>query len=138
MPTTIPYYNYKGPTLTKATLDNNDIIEVIQNMYGSERNWNNRLWKLNEVFTEIDIGKKVSLEFISRRGSISKYNLTIPEELTIVFNNPIFMPFCDCGNRETCESVVCSKVNPDCDCNSIEYNKPCNRICGNKIIHQSI
>ena len=37
------YQNYKGPNLSKATLNNDDITERIKNIYGKDNNWQGKL-----------------------------------------------------------------------------------------------
>ena len=56
------YLKYKGPNLTKATLNDVDITSIVQKFYGKNNNWQGRLWKYkdrnnipNEVIEELKI-----------------------------------------------------------------------------------
>ncbi len=122
------YEYYSGPMLTTATLDGVDILETIQRMYGSERNWQNRLWRCNEFLSEADVGKVLYCGFVRKDGRAGNCTHTI-ESLSEVINSPIFSQFCDCGNQKTCRDVSCSKINDTCACNS---GNSCNRICGRR------
>tara|TARA_B100000902_G_C26574748_1_gene558271 strand:- start:215 stop:502 length:288 start_codon:yes stop_codon:yes gene_type:complete len=67
--TEIEYYkNYNGPNLTKAIVDNNDITSTIQKYYGSNNNWNGKLWKYKDIFGPNMIGSKYYCEFHSDDG----------------------------------------------------------------------
>lgn len=90
-----PYFNYSGPVLVKATLDDEDITTRVQEMYGPLQNWRNRLWSCADFLTEADVGKELYLEFPRKNGHLDFTKLTIPENLSIVMNNPLFTPFCE-------------------------------------------
>ena len=62
------YLNYKGPKLTKATLDGENIIPLIQPKYGPEKNWSGYLWTYKEMFGDKSHGKQIHCEFISEDG----------------------------------------------------------------------
>ena len=45
------YYNkYRGPDLTRATLNDSDMTELIKEKYGELNNWNGYLYKLSDIF----------------------------------------------------------------------------------------
>ena len=62
------YQNYKGPTLTKAILNEKDITPLIQTKYGQEKNWSGCLWTFKELFGEESYGKQFKCDFISDDG----------------------------------------------------------------------
>ena len=60
------YQNYRGPNLTKATLNGeDDITEKIQEFYGTNNNWCNKLWTYQDVFGDDCNGDKFYCEFHS-------------------------------------------------------------------------
>ena len=62
------YQNYKGPNLSKATLNNDDITERIKNIYGKDNNWQGKLWTYKEIFGETCKGSDFYCEFHSDDG----------------------------------------------------------------------
>ena len=62
------YQNYKGPNLTKATLNGIDITSIVQEKYGENNNWQGKLWKYKEVFGNGSLRKKIYCEFHSEDG----------------------------------------------------------------------
>ena len=53
------YLKYKGPNLTKATLNDVDITSIVQKFYGKNNNWQGRLWKYKDIFGNDPIGKNI-------------------------------------------------------------------------------
>ena len=88
-----PYHNYSGPVLTKATLGDKDILEQIQEMYGPTWNWRNRFWRYADFMTDKDVGKVMYFEFSQKNGRVDWMKHTIPADLSVVMNGPLFTPF---------------------------------------------
>lgn len=115
---TVPYENWTGPDLVRATLstvvdrpsnasapnygadvyNGVDVLEQFQSLYGDDRNWNNQFYKASELFSDEDVGKVVYLEFYrsygegsdSSRVSTACYPLT---NLNVVLNHYGCAPF---------------------------------------------
>lgn len=79
--------------MTKATLDDVDISAQIQAMYGIERNWQRRLWRFADFLTEADVGKTFYMEHVRKNGHVDYCRMTVPADLSVVMNGPIFSPF---------------------------------------------
>ena len=62
------YENYRGPNLTRATLDSIDITDIMKEAYGEGNNWGGKLWKFNQIFGNESHGKKFYCEFHSEEG----------------------------------------------------------------------
>ncbi len=62
------YQNYRGPQLISATLDNENITNLIQEKYGPENNWRGCLWTYNELFGPKSYGKHFRCDFESKDG----------------------------------------------------------------------
>ena len=84
------YKNYKGPSLVKATLNNKDFFSTIKEYYGIDNNWNGKLYKYRDIFTENDISKKIYCEFKSDSGRIHWFYGYI-DDLNQYFNPPLAM-----------------------------------------------
>jgi len=87
------YQNYKGPNLTKAILNGENIINIIQEKYGEENNWNGFLYKYSDVFgnDNNNIGKKYYCEFQDETGRIHWFHGFI-DDLNQYFNPPLATP----------------------------------------------
>jgi len=57
------YENYHGPRLIKATLNNIDILESVQEKYGTGNNWQGQIWTYEELFGKDSIGQHIYCEF---------------------------------------------------------------------------
>ena len=57
------YRDYHGPMLTKATLNNVDILESIQEKYGDGNNWQGQIWTYEELFGRDSVGQHIYCEF---------------------------------------------------------------------------
>ena len=85
------YQKYKGPTLMKATLDEQNITQLIQTKYGPEKNWSGCLWTYKELFGEKSHGKKFYCEFISDDGRKHWFYGSI-NDINQYFNPPLATP----------------------------------------------
>jgi hypothetical protein len=86
------YKNYRGPTLTKVTLDKIiDITDIIKEVYGEENNWQGKLWKFKEIFGNECEGKQFYCEFHSEDGRKHWFNGFI-EDKNQHFNPPLATP----------------------------------------------
>ena len=85
------YQNYKGPDLIKATLNDDDITELIYNFYGENNNWNGCLWSFKDIFTNDCFSKKFYCEFKSNDGRIHWFEGHI-DTLDDIFNFPLATP----------------------------------------------
>ena len=87
------YQNYKGPDLTKATLNDENIINIIQEKYGEKNNWNGFLYKYSDIFGDDNhnIGKKFYCEFQDETGRIHWFHGFI-DDLNQYFNPPLATP----------------------------------------------
>jgi hypothetical protein len=86
---------YEGPKLTKATIDNVDILEKIEKIYGEERNWGKQSYYISDVFDESVIGKSMYLEFennIRKDTNKDWYQLKI-RDMNEILNFPLGLPF---------------------------------------------
>ena len=84
------YQNYKGPNLTKATLDTEDITDTIRNFYG-ENNWQGKIWKFSDIFGDNCKGKNIYCEFYSDDGRKHWFNSWV-EDKNQYFNPPLATP----------------------------------------------
>ena len=86
------YENYTGPTLLKATIDNQDITHIIQSIYSGNHNWQYTLWKFNEVFDVDYTNTEFYCEFINAPGErIHWYRITI-QNMDECLNPPMGTP----------------------------------------------
>ena len=85
------YQKYKGPTLTKATLDNENITQFIQTKYGPDNNWSGYLWTYKELFGEESYGKHFRCDFVSEDGRKHWFHGFI-NNINQYFNPPLATP----------------------------------------------
>ena len=85
------YQKYNGPTLTKATFDGENITQLIQNKYGSEKNWSGCLWTYKELFGEKSHGKHFRCDFVSEDGRQHWFYGFI-HDINQYFNPPLATP----------------------------------------------
>ncbi len=85
------YLKYKGPNLTKATLNDVDITSIVQKFYGKNNNWQGRLWKYKDIFGNDAIGKNIYCEFHSDDGRKHWFYSWI-ENKHQFFNPPLATP----------------------------------------------
>jgi len=62
------YDNYRGPTVVKVILGDDDITERLRVIYGELNNWQGSLWTYGEVFGEASYGKNFRVEFRDENG----------------------------------------------------------------------
>jgi hypothetical protein len=79
------YRDYKGPELSKATLNNEDITDLIKTFYG-DNNWQGKLWTYEDIF-ESKKGQ-FYIEFKSEEGRIHWFYGFIDDK-TQYFNPPL-------------------------------------------------
>ena len=85
------YDKYRGPSLVKATLDNKDITENIQNIYGENNNWSGNLWTYKEIFGSQSQGKHFRCDFQSKDGRKHWFNGYI-NDINQYMNPPLANP----------------------------------------------
>tara|TARA_B110000305_G_C19275202_1_gene556495 strand:- start:399 stop:695 length:297 start_codon:yes stop_codon:yes gene_type:complete len=85
------YQNYKGPDLIKATVNGDDITELILSFYGENNNWNGYLWSCKEIFNNDCLDKKFYCEFKSNDERIHWFKGSI-DKLDDIFNFPLATP----------------------------------------------
>ena len=86
------YQNYQGPNLTKAILnDEEDITEKIQEFYGTNNNWCNKLWTYQDVFGDDCNGDKFYCEFHSEDQRKHWFHGFVGEQNQF-FNPPLHTP----------------------------------------------
>lgn len=86
------YQNYKGPKLTKAILDGEDITQLIQEKYSPENNWSGCLWTYKELFGEKSYGKHFRCDFVSEDERKHWFHGYI-NDINQYFNPPLATPF---------------------------------------------
>ncbi len=62
------YKKYKGPNLIRCVFDNEDITEKIKTFYGTNNNWNGKLYTYKEIFGDDSKNKHFKCEFKSDDG----------------------------------------------------------------------
>jgi len=86
------YQTYRGPNLTKATLNDKNITDIVLEKYGELNNWNGKLYKLSDVFgTDNNIGKQYYCEFRDETGRIHWFHGFITDS-NQYFNPPLATP----------------------------------------------
>ena len=85
------YKKYHGPTLTKATLNDTDITDIIKEAYGEDNNWQGKLWKYKDIFGSECEGKSIYCEFHSEDGRKHWFHGFI-EDKNHYFNPPLATP----------------------------------------------
>lgn len=90
------YQNYRGPNLIKAELwrkreEKVDITEEIKILYGENNNWNQRLYKYDDVFPDKDSSYQYYVEFQSDDGRKHWFHGMVGEKNQI-FNPPLATP----------------------------------------------
>jgi len=86
------YKSYKGPKLINANLDNKDVTESINGLYGKECNWTNKLHEASSIFGSNDITKTLFMQFETINPDYPEYTYILIESLNTVINPPIAMP----------------------------------------------
>ena len=95
------YYHYRGPELTNAFLWNNplekqDIKNIINEYYGSNRNWNGKLIQYDDIFPNKK-GYNYYIEFESIDGKKHWFQGEVGEP-TQIFNSPLATPISQTNN----------------------------------------
>ena len=85
------YENYYGPILTKATINDEDVTEIIRYAYG-DKNWQNKLWKFEELFQEDYTSGIFYCEFEQAAGDIKYWYKIIIQHMDEVLNPPMSTP----------------------------------------------
>lgn len=88
------YYsnNYKGPNLTKATMNQIiDITDIIKEKYGENNNWQGKLWTYSDIFGPTSEGITFYCEFHSNDGRKHWFHGYI-EDVNQYFNPPLSTP----------------------------------------------
>ena len=85
------YQNYQGPNLMKATLNNDDITELILEKYGQSNNWNGKLYHFSDIFGNDSLGKKFYCEFKDDTGR-KHWFYSFVNDLNQYFNPPLATP----------------------------------------------
>lgn len=85
------YQNYRGPSLTKAILDEKEITNQIQEKYGPNKNWQGYLWTYKELFGSDSYGKNFRCDFISEDGRKHWFYGFI-NDINQYFNPPLATP----------------------------------------------
>lgn len=62
------YKNYKGPPMTKATLNNEDVLSIVVPFYGDKLDWRESWWTAKEVFGDNCVGKEFYFEWTNEHG----------------------------------------------------------------------
>jgi hypothetical protein len=87
------YYNkYRGPNLVKCILNEDDITNQIKPFYGSNNNWNGKLYTYKEIFGNDSINKKFRLDFKSDDGREHWFHGFI-HDIYQYMNPPLATPF---------------------------------------------
>lgn len=100
-------YRHKGPTLAKAILggtykyhydmtrpsmieeitDGEDILEIMQRVYGPDHNWNGREWRYRDFLEAEDAGKTLYLQFVcSKNGKSEEWLGSVPDDLSAMMH----------------------------------------------------
>ena len=86
------YEGYRGPNLTKATLNGEeDITSLIQVFYGDKNDWCGKLWTYKEVFGDECKGYKFYCEFHSEDQRKHWFHGFV-EDKKYYFNLPLHTP----------------------------------------------
>ena len=85
------YQNYTGPPLTKAVLNEENITDKIEKLYGEKCNWNGYLWTFKEMFGDESYGKNFRFEFKSEDGKDHYFHGYI-HDINNYLNHPIHTP----------------------------------------------
>ena len=91
---------YEGPPIKLAYIELNnqkeDSTNIIQNLYGENFNWNNKLYEAKSLQIPNIIGKYLYIEFDNPNPNfpnhIDHMKCKIDSEQMII-NRPLFMPF---------------------------------------------
>ena len=85
------YEKYRGPHLTKVTLNNEDITEKIKEFYGEKNNWSGCLWTYKELFGLDSQGKHFRCDFKEEDGKEHWYHGYI-HDINNYMNPPLATP----------------------------------------------
>jgi hypothetical protein len=124
------FVGYKGPALLKATVDQDDVTATLLLLYGAGRNWQGRLWTMEDAFDAQHVCKELLIEW-QRVDGRKDYSRFLLSDRDAIINPPINMPFCECGSPAT---KPCAAINPACLCSIIKGGR-CSLPCGR--IHES-
>jgi len=120
------FIGYKGPTLLKATVGDDDVNAAIAKLYGEKRNWQGKQWTMEDALDVQHVGKSLLIEWKRPDGRIDYSHIYIPD-LGSALNNAIHMPYCVCGSPVLPAGETCAKINPACMCN---HKGGCSLPCG--------
>ncbi len=122
------FVGYKGPALTRATVGNVDVTAAIAQLYGAAQNWQGKQWTMEDALDVQHVGKDLLIDWKYTNGRIG-HSLLHVSDLSVVLNQIISMPFCECGSPALPAGETCAKINPVCLCNHKgSCSLPCGRI----------
>lgn len=122
---TTHFVGYAGPTLIKATIGQEDVTSLLLPLYGAGRNWQGRLWSVEDAFDAQHVGAELMIEW-QRKDGQKDYSRFLLADRDAIINPPINMPFCECGSPAT---KPCNVINPLCICSKAGVcSVPCGRI----------
>jgi|TARA_B110000208_G_C11593051_1_gene367023 hypothetical protein len=81
------YQAWRGPTLSKSTLDTKDITNEMKLLYGPNKNWMGNMRTFREVFGKDSEGKSYQFQFVSECGQEHWFNGFI-FDIDQLFNPP--------------------------------------------------
>ena len=58
------------PELVQATIDQEDITESVQTLYGEDRDWNHRVVRFRDFLTSKDLGRDLCLKWRRKNGRV--------------------------------------------------------------------
>jgi len=58
------------PELIQATIDQEDITESVQTLYGEDRDWNHRVVRFRDFLTSKDLGRDLCLKWRRKNGRV--------------------------------------------------------------------
>jgi hypothetical protein len=120
------FVGYKGPALIKASVGGVDVTAAIAQLYGEQRNWQGKQWTMEDALDVQHLGKDLLIEWKRANGRTDYSSLSVAD-LSMILNQLISMPFCECGSPALPAGETCAKINPACMCN---YKGNCSLPCG--------
>ena len=99
-----PYLDSASIYLDSASIEGEDVTELIRELYGEKCNWCEKLYTTKSLRKAGYVGKLLRMEFTRRNPNVPEFTTMILKTLDTVINPPLFMP-CEITTHTTIMQV---------------------------------